>query len=113
MIMVHDIKLGQLDIWKRKFHQKFRRWLRLAKSCEPSILYRSKEHFGLNLKDLKEYAKRLKAVRMHILKNSLDPKISNLYEFLLKRDMKSRGISSSPQKPIPPKAGVGIFWGSF
>ena len=56
MLMVHNFKLGQLDKWKVLFHRKFRVWLGLAKSCEPSVLYRSRNHFGLNLQCVRGYS---------------------------------------------------------
>ena len=103
IIMVHDLKLGQLDIWQNAFHRKYRSWLGLAKSCEPSVIYRSKENFGLSFHDAREYSKRLKVARMHMLKTSSDPKIRKLYGFFLKRDKKRRGVSSSLRKFNPPK----------
>ena len=103
MLMVHNFKLGQLDKWKVQFHRKFREWLGLAKSCESSILYRSREHFGLNLQCIREYSKRLKVSRMQLLKHSLDPGIRRLYTYLLQRDRKLRVITSSLRKFIPPK----------
>ena len=101
--MVHGIKLRDIDEWKRIFHRKFRMWLGMARSCEPSVIYRSREHFGLNFRDIREYSKRLKVARMHLLKNSLDPTIRKLYAFLLTRDMKRRGVTTSLRKHIPPK----------
>ena len=103
MLMVHDFKLGQIDKWKNLFHRKFRDWLGLAKCCEPSVLYRSTRNFGLNIRHLREYTKRLRVTRMQLLKCSLDPRIRNLYNYLLDRDRRLRGVSCSLRRYIPPK----------
>ena len=106
MLMVHDFRLGQIDKWQNLFHSKFRLWMGLAKSCEPSILYRSRENFGLNFHKLREYTKRIRVTRMQLLKCSLDPDIRSLYNYLVDRDKKLRGVSSSLRKYIPPKRRV-------
>merc|ERR1711994_232522 len=101
--MVHDFPLGQIDAWKKLFHRKFRDWMGLAKSCEPSVLYRSPKNFGLNFRHLREYTKRIRVTRMQLLKCSLDPRIRNMYNYLLNRDRRLRGVSSSLRKYVPPK----------
>ena len=106
MLMVHDFRLGQIDKWQNLFHRKFRDWMGLAKSCEPSILYRSRENFGLNFNKLREYTKRIRVTRMQLLKCSLDPDIRRLYDYLVNKYMKLRGGSSSLRKYIPPKRRV-------
>ena len=103
MLMVHDLQLGQIDKWKDLFHRKFRNWMGLAKSCEPSVLYRSTRNFGLNFHQLREYTKRIRVTRMQLLKCSLNPKIRSLYDYLLERDKRLRGVTSSLRRYIPPK----------
>ena len=75
----------------------------LAKCCEPSVLYRSTRNFGLNFRHLREYTKRIRVTRMQLLKCSLDPSIRNMYNYLLERDKRLRGVSSSLRKYSPPK----------
>ena len=101
--MVHDFKLGQIDKWKNLFHRKFREWIGLAKSCEPSVLYRTTRNFGLNFRELREYTKRIRVTRMQLLKCSIDPRTQNLYNYLLDRDRRLRGVTTSLRKYIPQK----------
>ena len=103
MLMVHDFRLGQIDKWSQLFHRKFRDWMGLAKSCEPSILYRARSNFAFNFRRLQEYTKRIRVTRMQLLKCSMDSRIRNLYNYLLERDKRLRGITSSLRRYIPPK----------
>ena len=103
MLMVHDFRLGQIEKWSNLFHMKFRAWMGLAKSCEPSILYRSRRNFGLNFRRLREYTKHIRVTDMQILKCSMDHRIRNLYKYLLERDKRLRGVTSSLRKYIPAK----------
>ena len=54
LLMVQNWSETTAAGWQKHIHRKFRKWLGLAKSAEPSILYRRKEHFGLQLKDLQQ-----------------------------------------------------------
>ena len=101
--MVHDFKIGQIEAWKKLFHRKFRDWMGLAKCCEPSVLYRSTRNFGLNIRELREYTKRLRLTRMQLLKCFAEPRIRNVYNYLLDRDRRLRGVSRSLRKFVPPK----------
>ena len=100
--MVQDLPHTTVKSCKRVIHMRHRSWLGLAKSCEPSILYRSREHFGLQLLDLREFRKRLRTARAHILKHSSDKAIRNLYAYVLLQERKSRKVPTSLKKFIPP-----------
>ena len=61
LLMVQDFRAADIEKWRDHIHRKFRKWLGFA-SAEPSILYRSKENFGLNCKDLIQMEKQLRVI---------------------------------------------------
>src|SRR3954468_10166230 len=69
LLMVQDFPAGAVESWRDHIHRKFRRWIGLAKCAEPSILYRSSEHFGLNFRTL------------FIIKYSKDTQMQQLYNY--------------------------------
>jgi len=99
LLMVQDFPAADVEKWKNHIHRKFRKWIGLAKSAEPSILYRSKENFGLNFKDLIQMEKQLRVIKWHIIKYSKDLQMQQLYQYRLALDRKGhigRGNRTSP-----------------
>ena len=90
LLMVQNWSETTAAGWQKHIHRKFRKWLGLAKSAEPSILYRRKEHFGLQLKDLQQQQNQLRVVKWHILKNSKDLDCQKLYRYRLDCDQKGQ-----------------------
>ena len=86
LLMVQDFRAADIEKWRDHIHRKFRKWLGLAKSAEPSILYRSKENFGLNCKDLIQMEKQLRVIKWHIIKYSKDVQMQRLYHYRLTLD---------------------------
>ena len=84
--MVQDLPESEVATWQMLIQRHYRRWLGLAASAEASVLYRSREHFGLNLKNLRDMFHQLRVVRWHILKYSHDPQFRKLYIRRLERD---------------------------
>ena len=86
LLMVQDFPVGAVESWRDHIHRKFRRWIGLAKCAEPSILYRSPEHFGLNFKDLVQMEKQLHVIKWQIIKYSKDSQMQQLYKYRLALD---------------------------
>ena len=85
--------------WQDHIHRRYRKWFGLAKSAEASILYRSHEHFGLKLKNLKEMKQQLQVPKWHIMKNSKDEESKEVYQYRLDLDRKGhigQGRKTSP-----------------
>jgi hypothetical protein len=63
------------------FHKILEKWLGVTTSITKSVLYRSKDHFGLSLKQLTDMFKCLQVSKAHyMLKTSADPKIREVYK---------------------------------
>ena len=62
-----------------------KRWLVITKSITESVLYRSKDHFGLGLIDLVTHLKKKQVCRLHMLKYRQDDSSNNLYEYMRER----------------------------
>jgi len=99
LLMVQDFPAGAVESWRDHIHRKFRRWIGLAKCAEPSILYRSTEHFGLNFKDLVQMEKQLRVIKWQIIKYSKDTQMQQLYNYRLALDRSGhigKGNRTSP-----------------
>ena len=99
LLLVQDFPVSVVEKWRDLVHKKYRSWLGLAKMAEPSILYRSQEHFGLNLKDLVQMEKQLRVIKWHIIKYSKDAQMQELYQYRLALDKNGhigRGNRTSP-----------------
>ena len=99
-LLIYDFSKSQVADWHKLIHACYRKWFGLAKSAEPSILYRPNHHFGLNLKNLADLHKGLQVTKWHILKYSTDPQCRNLYSLMLNRDQKGHtgtGRTSTPR----------------
>ena len=99
ILMIHEIPSSSLNAWHRLMTSKYKSWLGLAHSSETSVLYRSRAHFGLQLKDIKQFTRRLRVVQSHILKYSKDESIRKLYRWMLDRARFFRKLSPSLRKP--------------
>ena len=99
LLMVQDFPAGVVASWRDHIHRKFRCWIGLARCAEPSILYRSNHHFGLNFKDLVQMEKQLRVIKWHIIKTSKDSQLRQLYSYRLALDRSGhigRGKRTSP-----------------
>jgi hypothetical protein len=63
-----------------------KRWLGFTKTSVPEILYMSKKRFGLGLKDVRVFFKQMQVVRVSLLRDSLDPRMVELYAHIAQRD---------------------------
>ena len=62
-----------------------KKWTGLAKCANPSILYRSREKKGLQLKALTTHLKCMQLVKFHILKYSVDEETQFVYGHMMER----------------------------
>jgi hypothetical protein len=98
-LMIHEFSDSKALEWDMMIRGYYRKWLGLASMAEPGVLYRSEEHFGLNLKSLKDVQGQLQVVKWHIMKTSQDEKSRELYNRRLGLDRKGhigRGRKTSP-----------------
>ena len=56
-----------------------KKWLGVTRSITVTVLYRSKEYFGLNMKKLSDLYKALQVSKGHALKNSDGTKVIEAY----------------------------------
>jgi len=99
LLMVQNFSPSTVKEWQAMIHRLYRKWIGLAKPTEPSVLYRSNKHFGLNLKTLPQVQSQLQVVKWHIMKNSRDLECRKIYERRLELDKKGeigRGRKTSP-----------------
>ncbi len=98
-LMIHDFSDTAVLVLHKAVHRSHRKWVRLAKCADGSVLYRSNVHCGLGFKNVVEVKRRLQVVRWHIMKNSLDQQARKLYSHRLARDKAGhvgQGRRSSP-----------------
>ena len=84
--MIYDLPISFGEELKAVATKFLKRWLGITKSITESVLYRSKDHFGLGLIDLETHLKIMQVCRMHMLKYSQDDSSKNLYEYMRERD---------------------------
>ena len=95
--MIYDLPISFGEELKPVATKYLKRWLGITKSITESVLYRSKDHFGLGLIDLVTHLKKTQVYRMHMLKYSQDGSSNNLYEYMRERE-----------RDKPPVNGLGI-----
>lgn len=88
VLMVQDFSETDVSKIQALFHRRYRAWMGLAKSADGDVLYRSNKHFGLNIKNVNEVTRRLRVIKWHIMKNSLDLQSRLLYSNRLLRDVR-------------------------
>ena len=85
--MIYDLPISFGEELKAVATKYLKRWLGITKSITESVLYRSKDHFGLGLIDLVTHLKKMQVCRMHMLKYSQDGSSNNLYEYMREREI--------------------------
>ena len=102
-LMVQNFGATTVRKWQQRINALYRKWLGLAQPAEPSVLFRSNEHFGLNLKDLVEMWRQTRVVKWHIMKYAKDPQTRKVYDHRLGLDQKGhigKGNITSPALTI-------------
>ena len=79
-IMIYNLPISFVQTLEALCTKFLKKWLGVTTSITNSVLYRSKDHFGLALKQLSNLFKCLQVSKAHMLKNSVDPKVREVYE---------------------------------
>ena len=98
--MIYDLPITFGEELKAIATKFLKMWMGFTKTVTSSVLYRSKDHFGLGLTDLVTHLKKMQVCRMHILKNSQDTTSKKLYTHMRDRDkppLNGLGIPISPR----------------
>ena len=88
--LIHDFAISHVKALQPPTNKLLRRWAGLYKSADESILYRSREQFGLQLTSLTTHFKRMQVIKSHTLKHSNDPDVVDHYE---QRALREKDIS--------------------
>ena len=79
-IMIYNLPISFVQSLEALCTRYLKKWLGVTTSITNSVLYRSKDHFGLSLKQLTNMFKCLQVSKAHMLKTSADPKIREVYK---------------------------------
>ena len=83
---MHDFCRSFVTELQPTVNRYLRQWLGVYKSADEGVLYRSREHFGLNLTSITAHFESMQIVKCHLLKNSQDNNVRTLYLKRLKRE---------------------------
>ena len=83
---IYDLPISYGEELRAVATKYLKKWIGITKSITNSVLYRSKDHFGLGLTDLVTHLKKMQVCRMHINKYSQDESSKKLYEYMKERD---------------------------
>ena len=97
--MIYDLPLSFAEELKAVATKYIKKWLGVTKSITDSVLYRSKDHYGLALTDLVTHLKKMQVCRMHMHKYSKDDSSRKLYVYMRERDKPSVNGLGIPMKP--------------
>ena len=98
--MIYDLPISYGEELKTVATKYLKDWMGITKTITNSVLYRSKDHFGLGLTDLVTHLKKMQVCRMHIHKYSQDRSSKELYEYMKERDkpcVNGLGIPVNPR----------------
>ena len=95
--MTYDFDVSWVQNLQTYATKMLKKWAGLHRSTITSILYRPREHFGLQLHSLEHYYKKLQVNKMHQLKYSSDTDMNKLFTMLLSQQSEFTRI----WKPAP------------
>jgi len=79
--LISDVPPSFVESMLQPIQTRFlKKWVGLAVSADPSILYRSPEHAGLGWKEVRVEHKKGQLIRRHQLATSKDPKVREIHE---------------------------------
>lgn len=81
--MVYDLDVSFVKNLELTATRYLKRWAGIYRQAITSILYRTREQFGLQLTSLVKFYKRLQVGQAYLLKHSADAKLSQIYATLL------------------------------
>ena len=97
--MIYDLPISFGEELKVIATRNLKQWLGVTKTITESVLYRSKDHFGLGLCDLVTHLKKMQVCRMHMIKYSQDDSSRSLYKYMRERDKPPMNKLGLPLKP--------------
>jgi len=129
LLLIHDIPpTFVLDKLQPVQNRWFRLWLGFPKKgTNISIFYRSREHHGLQLKEMCSWHKQQRLIRRHILASSEDPHVRAIHDSTARRQRDSKGkcwkdcvelesllrvVQFEKMRGPLIKSGAGLGWGS-
>ena len=91
LFLIHDFPPSFVESTLQPIERRtLKKWGGLPKSGDPSIFFRSKEHFGMGIAELAPLHKKQRLIRRHQLANSKDPRVrqihNDLSEYQAQRD---------------------------
>ena len=98
--MIYDLPISYGEELRTVATRYLKDWIGVTKTITNSVLYRSKDHFGLGLTDLVTHLKKMQVCRMHIHKYSQDSSSRELYDYMKERDkphINGLGIPVNPR----------------
>ena len=95
---IYDFPVSYGEELKEIATKHLKEWTGLTRTITTSVLYRSKDHFGLGLTDLTTHLKKMQVCRMHIHKYSQDTVSRKLYEYIKDRDKAPKNGLGIPMK---------------
>ena len=96
--MIYDLPISFGEELKAIATRNLKQWLGVTKTITETVLYRSKDHFGLGLSDLVTHLKKMQVCRMHMLKYSQDDSSRKLYIYMREKDKPPLNKLGIPQK---------------
>ena len=96
--MIYDLPISFGEELKAIATRNLKQWLGVTKTITETVLYRSKDHFGLGLSDLVTHLKKMQVCRMHMLKYSQEDSSRKLYIYMREKDKPPLNKLGIPQK---------------
>ncbi|KAL5254062.1 hypothetical protein ACHWQZ_G013725 [Mnemiopsis leidyi] len=79
-LMIYNLPITFVKDLEATCTKYLKKWLGVTRSITVTVLYRNKDHFGLNLKKLSELYKSVQVGKGHMLKNCDDEKVRASFE---------------------------------
>jgi hypothetical protein len=87
-MMIQSFPQSEVKGWQGMLTRFYKKWMGLALSAEPTILFRTSENQGYGLKSLLDSNVKQQVVKWSLLKESRDPQARQLFERRLRLDEK-------------------------
>lgn len=80
MLMIYDLPLGVLEELEATCNRYLKKWFGLAHGATPDVLYLKRTHHGWGVHNMVTLYKRLQAIKLHLLANSRDGAVKQMFE---------------------------------
>ena len=85
-LLIHDMSPSFVDKLGALQTRMYKKWCHYAKSAVVSTFYRPRSHYGLGMKEMVPFHKKMQLVKCHLLKTSSDEDVRTLYEARSRRE---------------------------